>query len=166
MTNYSLSLLQQIAEQAAVSRLSHLHSKCESLIIPFQYWAKKLTGTAAFIDYDVQPFLSNYLEHNTTPSAYPPDRSRGLSPLNIYFTWLSPESDQEVYDAVQTSAKILQADAINGGLSDANAFVYPNFAIFSTPLDKMYGANLLRLQAIKEVVDLENVMGLAGGFKF
>ena len=65
------------------------------------------------------------------------------------------------------SAKTLQAHAIDDGQNDvADAAVYPNYAIFDTPLVHLYGANLPRLQAIKAAVDPENVMGLAGGFKF
>ena len=46
-----------------------------------------------------------------------------------------------------------------------HAAVYPNYALFDTPLEDIYGANIPRLQAIKSAVDPENVMGLAGGFK-
>ena len=48
----------------------------------------------------------------------------------------------------------------------AAAPIYPNYAIFSTPLKKMYAENVARLKALKKVVDPSNVMGLAGGFKF
>ena len=100
-----------------------------------------------------------------TPSAYPPDRTRGFFPLEIYFGWKSADDGQAIYDAVRTSAQRLEAKAIADGLSDANAVVYPNFAIFDTPLVKLYGANVQRLQAVKRAVDPDNVMGLAGGFK-
>jgi len=112
----------------------------------------------------VEPFLSTLFDHNTTPSAYPPDRTQGIFPINIYYAWLSPELDEEVYDAIRTSAQTLEAHAMNGGVT--NAVVYPNYAIFDTPLVDLYGTNLPRLQAIKAAVDPEDVMGLAGGFKF
>jgi hypothetical protein len=114
----------------------------------------------------VEPFLPTLFTHNTTPSAYPPNRTQGLFPINIYYAWLSPESDQVVYDAIRTSARTLQAHAIDGSDSDvASALVYPNYAIFDTPLIDLYDTNLPRLQAINQAVDPGNVMGLAGGFK-
>ena len=111
----------------------------------------------------MEPFLPTLFTHNTTPSAYPPNRTQDLSPINIYYAWLSPESDQVVYDAIRTSAQTLQAHAIDSDVD--SALVYPNYAIFDTPLIDLYDTNLPRLQAIKKVVDPGNVMGLAGGFK-
>ncbi|KAF8551796.1 FAD-binding domain-containing protein [Imleria badia] len=147
VTNYTHTFLQSVADEAS-------------------YWATNLVlESDFFINYDAQPFLPTLLTHNTSPSAYPPDRTRGLSPLEISFSWVSPLGDQVVYDAIRTTAQRLQAKAIAEGLSDADTVVYPNFAIYDTPLDKLYGANVPRLQAIKKAVDPNNVMGLAGGFK-
>lgn len=86
-------------------------------------------------------------------------------PISISFGWESADDDQVMYGAIKTSAQTLQAKAIAEGLSGANTVVYPNYAIFDTPLVKLYGANVERLQAIKKAVDPNNVMGLAGGFK-
>lgn len=121
--------------------------------------------SAYFISYDPQLFLPTLFAHGI-PSAYPPDRTHGFFPIAIYFSWPSPEFDQVAYNAIRESAQKLQLYAIEQGLSDPNPIVYPNYAIFDTPFVKMYGANVARLQAIKEKVDPENVMGLAGGFKF
>ena len=41
-----------------------------------------------------------------------------------------------------------------------------NYALFDTPLEDMYGANVPRLRKIRAEIDPEDVMGLAGGFKF
>ena len=87
-------------------------------------------------------------------------------PLEIYFAWDLALFDEQVFDAIRATVERLETYAIENGLSDADAYVYPNYAIFGTPLEKMYGANVPRLQAIKKAVDPENVMGLAGGFKF
>ena len=126
----------------------------------------ELIEAAAFINYDVEPFLPNLLDHNTSPSAYPPDRTRALVPLEIYFAWDLAFFDKQVFDAIRATVERLETYAIENGLSYADAYAYPNYAVFDTPLEKMYGANVPRLQAIKKAVDPENVMGLAGGFKF
>lgn len=44
--------------------------------------------------------------------------------------------------------------------------LYGNYALADIPLEAMYGMNVERLRRIKKEVDPENVMGLAGGFKF
>ena len=62
--------------------------------------------------------------------------------------------------------RTLQASVINAGQSEiANAALYPNYVIFDTPLVNLYGANLPSLQAMKAVVDPEDVVGFTGGFK-
>jgi hypothetical protein len=69
-------------------------------------------------------------------------------------------------EAARDSAAHLRQLAIAGGQDVADAASYSNYAIFDTPLGRIYGDNVPRLQAIKAAVDPTNVMGLAGGFKF
>ncbi|KAG8216423.1 hypothetical protein J3R82DRAFT_6528 [Butyriboletus roseoflavus] len=112
LTNYPLSLLQSIVNESI-------------------HWGENLPDSVFFISYDVEPFLPTLFTHHMTASAYPPDRTRGLFPLNIYYAWLSSEDDELVHDAIRTSAKTLQAHAIADGQSDiADAAVYPNYAMF------------------------------------
>jgi FAD/FMN-containing dehydrogenase len=54
----------------------------------------------------------------------------------------------------------------NFGQDIANVAMYPNHAPPGTSLESMYGDNVPRLQAIKNTVDPDNVMGLTGGWKF
>jgi hypothetical protein len=56
--------------------------------------------------------------------------------------------------------------ALADGQNVSNAAKYPNYALFGTPLENMYGGNLERLCKIRAVVDPEDVMGLTGGWKF
>ncbi|KAJ7021641.1 hypothetical protein C8F04DRAFT_966027, partial [Mycena alexandri] len=49
------------------------------------------------------------------------------------------------------------------GLQEAP--LYPNYALFSSPAERIYESNLPRLKTIKAQVDPQNVMGLAGGWK-
>jgi len=51
-------------------------------------------------------------------------------------------------------------------LIDNPPILYGNYVNAKTPLVDIYGENLPKLQALKAEVDPENVMGLAGGFKF
>ena len=66
--------------------------------------------------------------------------------------------------AVQSAAH-LKAVAVAEGQDIADAPVYGNYAVASTPLEQIFGDNLPRMQATKQRVDPNNVMGLAGGWK-
>jgi FAD/FMN-containing dehydrogenase len=46
-----------------------------------------------------------------------------------------------------------------------DASYYPNYAIYGTPAEQIWGSNLPLLRKFKKVYDPKNVMGLAGGFK-
>lgn len=67
---------------------------------------------------------------------------------------------------MQTSASYLTSLAVSEGQAVSNAPLYPNYAIYDTPLSRMYDDNLSRLQSIKAQYDPDNVMGLTGGWKF
>ncbi|KAG9308226.1 hypothetical protein JVU11DRAFT_12244 [Chiua virens] len=144
VTGYPLSLLQTVVDQ------------CE-------YWRQNVPDDVFVVSYDLQPFHSSLLSHNTTPSAYPGTRAQALFPFNVNFAWTRPESDEAVYDAARKTIKALEPLAMAG--QDGPPVAYPNYALFDTPLVNLYGKNLPRLQTIKAEVDPDNVMGLAGGFK-
>ena len=69
-------------------------------------------------------------------------------------------------DAIREGADNLRAAAVRDGQDVVHAAVYPNYALFDTPLEDMYGRNVARLHAVRLAIDPEDVMGLAGGFKF
>ncbi|KIJ50387.1 hypothetical protein M422DRAFT_777110 [Sphaerobolus stellatus SS14] len=131
------------------------------------YWGSRLSlKTGTFISYDVEPFLSTIFTHANSESAYPPTRSLGLLPFNIYYAWTSSLFDDDFHTAIKTSATAIYNAAIAEGQSIAGAPIYPNYALYDTPLAAMYGDNVARLTALKQRIDPGNVMRLAGGFKF
>jgi hypothetical protein len=69
-------------------------------------------------------------------------------------------------DSLRDGAKTIHDVAIAEGQNLSDAAVYVNYALFDTPLENMYGRNLARLHRIKDKIDPERVMDLAGGFKF
>ncbi|KAF8879383.1 FAD-binding domain-containing protein [Infundibulicybe gibba] len=131
-----------------------------------EFWGNKLSpATGAFISYDVEPFLPTILTHGASASAYPPSRTPGFLPFNIYYAWALEPFDSEFHDAARESAAHITNLAIAEGQPINGAGLYPNYAIFDTPLTSIYGGNLDRLRSIKAAVDPSNIMGQAGGFK-
>ena len=98
-------------------------------------------------------------------SAYPSDRSHVLFPTALSFAFRNATLDDTVTKAMRSFSNVVTAAAIADGQKLSHAAVYPNYALFDTPLEDIYGANLPRLRAIKTTVDPDDVMGLAGGFK-
>ena len=121
----------------------------------------------ALITFEFEPFESDIFTHGGQ-SAYPPDRSRTILPSSLFVAWndKSLDKDKYVYDSVRN----LSASIINAGIQDGqnlkDAAHYPNFAVYGTPLEKMYGQNVKRLREIKEKYDPFRVMNLTGGFRF
>jgi hypothetical protein len=101
-----------------------------------------------------------------SPSAHPPDRSRAVFPSAISFRWSNASLDEMMARALRQSSDAVHAAALDDGQDVSHAAVYVNYALFDTPLEDMYGRNLERLRKIKASIDPEDVMGLAGGFKF
>ena len=99
-------------------------------------------------------------------TAYPPTRDIAYLPFNIFFAFALDLLDDVIFSAIRESADRIRDAAIADGQDILNAPLYPNYAIFDTPLEDMYGGNVGRLEALKQIVDPSNVMSLAGGWKF
>ena len=141
------------------------------LFSALQYWTAKLSSTEdAFYSYSVEPFLPSHLSHANS-SAWPASSVRksgkAPSPLLVFFGWQNPANDKVFVAAVEESAKRLAVVAKNEGLlSNHPPALYGNYVDSNTPLVQIYGDNLPELRALKTKIDPNNVMGLAGGFKF
>ncbi|KAJ7654333.1 FAD-binding domain-containing protein [Mycena rosella] len=150
-----------------VSLLSYSPTMVDAIVNETNFWGAKLAlAGASFISYDIEPFLPSIYTHNTLPTAFPPSRGPGYQPLNLYFAWESAAFDATFHDALLQSAAHLTQVALNDGQDISGAPLYTNYALYDTPLERIYGANLPRLRTIKSEVDPGNVMGLAGGFRF
>lgn len=79
------------------------------------------------------------------------------------FAWTGDgTTDDVMIEGIKQGAANLQANTqATEGLP-----LYGNYALSDTPLEAMYGANVEKLTSMKKEVDPDNVMGLAGGFKF
>jgi hypothetical protein len=119
------------------------------------------------IIFQLDPFESDIFTHGG-PSAYPPDRSRTILPSAVLVAWNDNSLDRDKY--VYNSVRCLSASIMEAGIKDGqdlkDAAPYPNYALYDTPLEKMYGKNVKRLRAIKKKYDPFHVMDLTGGFRF
>ncbi|QRV84352.1 FAD-binding domain protein [Ceratobasidium sp. AG-Ba] len=149
LKTYSRSLINQVANQS------------ESI----QYWGKRLAPQANFISYDVEPFLPT-MSDRSKGGAYPHDDF--LVPLNLYFAWQGSSNDEEFIDAMRESTDLIYRQAVAEGqdVAGAKQIKYPNYAASAESLQSMYGSNMPRLKGIKDRYDPNNVMRLAGGYRF
>jgi hypothetical protein len=131
-----------------------------------KFWGDRLRqyDDSMTLFYVIEPFEPDFLTHGG-PSAYPPDRSRAVFPSMIYVTWTNASVDGIITDAIRLSAASLVEAGIEDGQDLKNAASYVNYAMFGTPLERMYGRHLERLREIRKMYDPENIMGLAGGWK-
>ena len=68
--------------------------------------------------------------------------------------------------ALRSFSDAIRDAALADGQNVSRAAKYPNYALFGTPLEDMYGGNVERLRNIRAAIDPEDVMGLTGGWKF
>ncbi|KAM6496524.1 FAD dependent oxidoreductase [Amanita muscaria] len=127
---------------------------------------QNLPATGPFVAYGIEPYMPNMLSNGKLASAYPPTREKTFSMTNIYFGWLDQAHDKQLLDNVKQSTTRIRDAVIADGQDITSAPLYPNAALADTPLEQMYGGNVDRLRALRARVDPENVMRLAGGFRF
>ena len=144
-------------------------SRVTDFALRTQALGEKLRGKDkdASITFYIEPFEFDIFSHGG-PSAYPPDRSRAVFPSGLFVTWNDESLDKDKY--VYNSVRTLSASIIEAGIKDGqdlkDAAPYTNYAIYGTPLEKMYGKNVARLREIKKKYDPFHVMDLTGGFRF
>ncbi|KAF9009161.1 FAD-binding domain-containing protein [Hymenopellis radicata] len=150
-----------------VPLLAYTPTLIDAILNETKFWGSQLSwASGLFISYDVEPFLPTLFSFNTEATAYPPSRSVPLLPLNLYYAWAAEAADNAFHDAIRKSAEQIYNVALSEGQQDiVGAALYPNYAIFDTPVERIYGSNLDLMRKVKAAVDPDNVMGLAGGFK-
>ncbi|TFK57343.1 FAD-binding domain-containing protein [Heliocybe sulcata] len=147
--------------------LDYTEDLCNAILNQTEYWGAQLAlQGATLVSYDIEPFLPSLYSHGSTATAaWPPSRAQAYLPMNIDYAWLLPLNDQAFYSAAEQSVAAVKAAAENLGQNVGGAYAYGNYAIFSTPIEEIYGEQLPILQAIKAVYDPHNVMALTGGWK-
>ncbi|KAH9054942.1 FAD-binding domain-containing protein [Lactarius vividus] len=149
-----------------VSVTQYSSSVFDAFVNQTLFWGGKIGALDpnATVSVTFEPFLKDVFSHGSA-SAYPPDRSHALFPTTVTFTYNNASLDDTVSKGLRSFSDGVTTAAVADGQNVSHAAVYPNYALFDTPLEDIYGENLPRLRGIKKAVDPKNVMGLAGGFK-
>jgi N-acetylglucosamine kinase-like BadF-type ATPase len=113
----------------------------------------------------LEPFDKGLFSHGSG-SAYPPDRSHAIFPSVLTVEWSNASLDETMACALRNMSDAIRTAALADGQNVSHAAKYVNYALFSTPLKDMYGGDVERLRKIRAAIDTDDVMGLAGGFKF
>ncbi|KAK7032206.1 hypothetical protein VNI00_013380 [Paramarasmius palmivorus] len=143
-------------------------SLIDAIVNETDFWGDRLfLKSPITMSWGIEPFLPSSLSAGNSSSPFPATRPEGkaLCPTILYYNWALSGFDDDFHDGARQSVAAIKALAQSEGvLGDSK---YPNYAIFDTPLEEMYGSdNAQRLKDLKKVVDPDDVMGLCGGFKF
>ncbi|KAK0224289.1 FAD dependent oxidoreductase [Armillaria fumosa] len=142
-----------------IPMLEYSKSSIDGVIDEVNFWGPTLSAHGAnLVSYAIEPFLPSFLSHSPSgSSAYPSSRDHVAFPTNLNFQWTSESEDGVFHDAARQTAERLGAEGES---------IYPNYAIYGTPVVNMFGEEgVKRMEATRERVDPHGVMMLAGGFK-
>jgi hypothetical protein len=130
-----------------------------------QFWGEHLYAQDKNVTVasNIESFDKGLFSHGSD-SAYPPERSYGVFPSALVFEWSNSSLDDTMAFALRSFADAIRDVALADGQNVSAK--YPNYALFGTPLEDMYGRNVERLRKIRAAIDPEDVMGLTGGWKF
>jgi hypothetical protein len=132
-----------------------------------QLWGARLYALdkSVILNSVLEPFDNDLFAHGSE-SAYPPDRSHAVFPSVVTVEWSNAALDTNMAIALRRMSDTIRTTALADGQNVSHAAVYVNYALYHRPLEDMYGGKVERLREIRAAVDPENVMGLAGGWKF
>ncbi|KAK0499151.1 hypothetical protein EDD18DRAFT_1350580 [Armillaria luteobubalina] len=142
-----------------IPTLEYSESFIEGIIDELNFWGPTLSAHGESLAmYGVEPFLPNLLTHASAgSSAYPSSRDHVVFPTIVSFGWVSESEDDVFLDAARQTVEKLGVPGES---------VYPNYAIYDTPVVDMYGEEgVKRMEATRKRVDPHGVMLLTGGFK-
>ena len=132
-----------------------------------QFWGKHLYAQDKNVTVSLtfEPFDKGLFSHGND-SAYPPDRSQALFPSALSVQWSNSSLDDTMAFALRNISDTIRDVALADGQNVSHAAKYPNYALFGTPLEDIYGGNVERLRRIRAAIDPNDVMSLTGGWKF
>ncbi|KAL5476868.1 hypothetical protein ACEPAI_3054 [Sanghuangporus weigelae] len=149
----------------------------EEMIAQVTAFGQRLTeqsnGSSILVVVQPEPFYQPFTR--SRGGAYPHFPDRELTPACPFIVYSANASDPlDVQQArhdyfvseLKSFAHLIQAKAVDEGVSRWDDILYPNYALVDTPLEFVYGENVPRLREIAAKYDPERLMTLTGGFRF
>jgi Berberine and berberine like len=132
-----------------------------------QFWGESLYAldNNVTLTSTLETFNKGLFSHGND-SAFPPDRSQAVFPSSLIVEWSNSSLDGTMAFALRNFADEIREVVLADGHNMTHAAKYPNYALFGTPLEDMYGGNVKRLRSIRAAIDPNDVMKLTGGWKF
>ena len=132
-----------------------------------QFWGERLYAQDknVTVSTTIETFNKDIFSYGSD-SAYPPDRSQAVFPTALAVEFSNSSLDDTVAFALRSFSDSIHQVALADGQNVSHAAKYPNYALFGTPLEDMYGGNVERLRKIRAAIDPNDIMGLTGGWKF
>jgi hypothetical protein len=132
-----------------------------------QFWGERLSvqDKNVTVVSVIESFQTGFFSYGSD-SAFPPDRSQAVFPSALAIEWSNSSLDDTMAFALRNFADAIRDAALADGQNVSHAAKYPNYALFGTPLEDMYGGNVERLCKIRVAIDPNGVMSLTGGWKF
>ncbi|KAL5498616.1 hypothetical protein ACEPAH_1971 [Sanghuangporus vaninii] len=130
-------------------------------------------GSSILVVVQPEPFYQPFTYSRGGANPHSPDRE--LTPACPFIVYSANASDpldaqQARHDyfvsELRNFAHLVQAKAVEEGVSRWDDILYPNYALVNTPLELMYGEMVPRLREIAAKYDPERVTTLTGGFHF
>jgi hypothetical protein len=165
VTRHSPAVFDAFVNQTKVKSLPE--TRVRILKMRSQFWGERLYAQDKNVTVasTTETFDRGLFSHGSD-SAYPPDRSHAVFPSALVVEWSNSSLDDTVAFALRNFADAIRDAALTDGQNVSHAAKYVNYALFGTPLEDMYGGNVERLRRIRATIDPNDVMGLAGGWKF
>lgn len=167
VAQYSPAVFDTFVNQTKVSRVVRsLHPEIGSGL-DSQFWGALLSAQDEHLVLTsiLEPFDKGIFSYGSD-SAYPPDRSQVVSPSAVIASWSNASLDDTMASALRNISDTIHSAALADGQKVSHAAKYPNYALFGTSLEHMYGGNVEKLRKIRAAIDPDGVMGLTGGWKF
>ncbi|KAH9990392.1 hypothetical protein BJV77DRAFT_963381 [Russula vinacea] len=112
----------------------------------------------------LEPYDNGMFSHGSD-SAYPPDRSHAMFPTVLIAVWSNSSLDETMAFALRNISNTIHAVALTMGRMFTCSGLCQLRASWHTARGHLWW-NVERLRQIKAAIDPEDVMGLAGGWKF
>lgn len=128
------------------------------------YGTKGSFGKGTIVSTDVEPFIPSRIYRPDSDAAFP--HSTFASPLNLYWAWPDASMDAAGKATIAAASAAITDAMRKEGQPVDDMVLYPNYALGSTPVEKLYGKNLPRAKALRKQLDPNGIFLRAGGYKF